>query len=152
MNLYQNFVFLILLFLLILIHIVSNMKMGIVQIFLILIHLYLMYFHIIFLWFLFGYFLEDLCNLFLLNPFVVCYYIRFVFYNIDILCTIYLLFFDFLFFLDLGLKMYRQHSQRRCHILVLHQDVRRHIQMGGGKIPDSLHTQINKLLGNCICL
>ena len=34
--------------------------------------------------------------------------------------------------------MLRQHRQRRGHILVLHQNAMRHVQMHGCKVPDGL--------------
>ena len=92
MNLYQNFGFSILLFLLVSIHIANNMKMGIAQIFLVLIHLHLACFHIVFLLFLCWYFLECLCNQFLANPVVPLNTTYFDFCNIHKLYTKYRLF------------------------------------------------------------
>ena len=89
MNLCQSFEFLILLFLLVVSHIVNNMKMDIVQIFLILIHLHLMCFHRVFVLFLYLYFLECLCSLFLVNPVSLLNTTHFGFYSIHKLCTIY---------------------------------------------------------------
>ena len=96
----QNFALSILLFLLTLIHIVSNMKMDIFCIVLVLIHLYLIYFHIIFLLFFHLIFVADLYILILLNPFLTFHSSCLDFYNIDIQFSIYHLLFLHLFALQ----------------------------------------------------
>ncbi len=43
-----------------------------------------------------------------------------------------------------------EHSQRRSHVLVLHQNVGGHVQMGGGEIPDGLDAPGNQQIGNAL--
>ena len=79
------YVFLILLFLLILIHIVNSMKMDSFYIFLILKYLYLMCFHIVFLHFLFLILEVDLYKKVLVGLYLIFLPIHFEIYSIDIL-------------------------------------------------------------------
>ena len=58
--------------------------------------------------------------------------------------------FPFFFFLDLGLKVDGEYGERRSHVLVLHQNVGGHVQMGGSEIPDGLDTPGNQQVGDTL--
>ena len=46
--------------------------------------------------------------------------------------------------------MHRQHCQTGCHVLILHQNVVRHFQMGRGKGPDGLDAAGDQLVSNLL--
>ena len=55
-----------------------------------------------------------------------------------------------LLIVDVGLQVDGEQRQRRCHILVLHQDALGDVQMGGGKVPDGLDAAFDQLVGNLL--